>query len=133
MKWGKLLGTVATVAGTVVGGPVGATVAIAAGALTGGEVAKDVGKKSAKRVQNVAAPAAAGAVPALLTMIPGVDLVPVMEFVTKVLEVGFGCVVQCPEVLSGGQEAAVAGALGLLMASFHQGGKNIQKARLAQK
>lgn len=133
MKWGKLLGTVATVAGTVVGGPVGASVAIAAGALTGGSAAKDLGKKQAKRMQNVAAPVAAGAIPAMLTLVPGVDLQPVMVFVTKVLETGFGCVVQCPETLSGSQEMAVAGVLGLLMSSLHQGAQNVKKSQLPQK
>jgi hypothetical protein len=133
MKWGKLLGAVATVAGTIVGGPAGTTAAIIAGSLTGGSAGKDLGKKQAKRTQNVAAPAAAGVVPALLTLIPGVDLAPVMVFITKVLEVGFGCAVSCPEALSGSQEMAGAGVLGLLMSAFHQGAQNIKKSQLPQK
>lgn len=133
MKWGKILGAAATVAGTIVGGPAGAAVAVGIGALTGGAVAKDAGKKQAKRVQNVAAPAAAMATPALIALIPGVDFSPVVVMLSRVMEVAFGCTVACPDVITGTQQFAAAGFMGLLVAATHQGVQNIQKAKLPQK
>lgn len=133
MKWGKLLGAAATVAGTVVGGPAGAAVAVGIGALTGGAVAKDVGKKQAKRVQNVAAPTAAMATPAMLALIPGVDFSPVVLWMAKIMEVVFGCTVVCPDAVTGSQQVAAAGLMGLLMSATHQGVQNVQKSRLPQK
>lgn len=133
MPWKKILGAAATVGGALVGGPVGAAVATGAGALLGGGVGKDLGKTQAKRVQNVTAPTGAAVLPAFISLIPGVDLTPVVQFMATVMQTFFGCVIQCPVLLEPSQEAAAAGLLGLLMSALHQGGQNVKKATLPQK